>query len=174
MSTNFWLILDEALTDVSGSCMLVGKLVELSGSHGVHLNEGDAPTAPLFLWLIDRQEGLEEQIGNSFADWLWVNSQASQQVVHVANVPELENGGKGERMRRKILSCNWIVPLSLGWTTPGFVPETKVSLLLLNIACQWIIWTVICYMLFLISKKTIQKPIIQHTQYTISTNLLTF
>lgn len=57
-----------ALTDVSGGCVFIGKLVEFSGSHGVHLNEGDAPTAPLFLRVIDREEGLEEQIDNSLGD----------------------------------------------------------------------------------------------------------
>lgn len=44
--------------------MPVNVLVELPGSHGVHLDQSDAPAAPLFLRLIDREERLEEQLDN--------------------------------------------------------------------------------------------------------------
>lgn len=72
--------------------MFVGVLVELPRSHGVHLDEGDAPTAPLPLRLVDREEGLEEQIDNALGNRMGINSQAGQQVVHVAHVPKLESG----------------------------------------------------------------------------------
>lgn len=81
-----------ALTYVSGGCVFVGVLVELPGSHGVHLDEGDAATAPLRVRLVDREEGLEEQIHNAFRNRVGVDGQTGQQVVHVAHVPELENG----------------------------------------------------------------------------------
>lgn len=56
------------LTYVSGCCVFVNVLVELPGSHGVHLDESDAPAAPLLLRLIDREEGLEEQTDDPLAD----------------------------------------------------------------------------------------------------------
>lgn len=85
------------LTYVRGGCVFVGILVELPGTHRVHLNEGDAPTAPLLLRLVDREEGLEEQIDNAVGDGLGVNSEASEQVVHVAHVPKLQRRHKVER-----------------------------------------------------------------------------
>lgn len=81
-----------ALTYVSGGCVFVGMLVELPGSHGVHLDEGDASTAPLPLRLVDGEEGLEEQIDNALGNRMGINSQTGQQVVHVAHVPKLESG----------------------------------------------------------------------------------
>lgn len=81
-----------ALTYISGGCVLVGILVELPGSHGVHLDERDATTAPLPLRLVDGEEGLEEQIDNALGDRMGIDGQSSQQVVHVAHVPELQSG----------------------------------------------------------------------------------
>lgn len=81
-----------ALTNVGGRCVFVGMQVELPGSHGVHLDEGDAPTAPLPLRLVDGEKGLEEQIDNAFGNRMGIDSQTGQQVVHVAHVPELESG----------------------------------------------------------------------------------
>lgn len=72
--------------------MLVGILVELPRSHGVHLDERDATTAPLPLRLVDGEEGLEEQIDNALGDRMGIDGQSSQQVVHVAHVPELQSG----------------------------------------------------------------------------------
>lgn len=77
------------LTYVGGGGVFVGVLVEFPRSHGVHLDEGDAATAPLFLWLVDGQEGLEKQINNALGDGMGIDSQAGQQVVHVAHVPKL-------------------------------------------------------------------------------------
>lgn len=37
----------DVLTNVGGGSVSVGKLVELPGSHGVHLDERDAAAAPL-------------------------------------------------------------------------------------------------------------------------------
>lgn len=54
-----------APTYVSRGCVFVDTLVELPGSHRIHLDEGDAAAAPLPLRLIDREEGLEEQIGDA-------------------------------------------------------------------------------------------------------------
>lgn len=70
--------------------MLVCKLVELPGRHGVHLDEGDAPAAPLFLRFVDGEEGLKEQVHNPFGHRLRIYSQAGHQVVHAAHVPELD------------------------------------------------------------------------------------
>ena len=70
--------------------MQVGILVELAGGAGVHLDQGDAAAAPLHLRLVDREEGLEEQVHDALGDGLGVHSQAGQQVVHVAHGPELE------------------------------------------------------------------------------------
>ncbi len=78
-----------ALTYVSGRCVFVSKLVELPGSHGVHLDEGDAATAPLPLRFVDGEEGLEEQIDDAFGDRMGIDGQAGQQVVHAAHVPKL-------------------------------------------------------------------------------------
>lgn len=72
--------------------MSVGMLVEPPGSHGLHLNEGDAPTAPLPLGLVDGEEGLEEQVNNALGNRMGIDSQTGQQVVHVAHVPKLESG----------------------------------------------------------------------------------
>lgn len=88
--------------------MFVGVLVELPGSHGVHLNEGDAPTAPLPLRLVDGEEGLEEQIDDALGNRMGVDSQTSQQVVHVAHVPKLEGGTQGENAARIFfLTLTW-------------------------------------------------------------------
>ncbi len=70
----------------------MGELVELPGSHGVHLDEGDAAAAPLPLRLIHGEEGLEEQIHDALGNRMGINRQAGQQVVHVAHVPKLESG----------------------------------------------------------------------------------
>lgn len=48
--------------------MFVGELVELPGSHGVHLDEGDAAAAPLPLRLVDGEEGLEEQVHDALGN----------------------------------------------------------------------------------------------------------
>lgn len=72
--------------------MFVGELVELPGSHGVHLEEGDAAAAPLALRVVDGEEGLEEQVDDALGDRMGVDSQAGQQVVHVAHVPKLRSG----------------------------------------------------------------------------------
>lgn len=69
--------------------MQVDVQVELPGSHGVHLDEGDAAAAPLRLRLVDGEEGPEEQVGDALADALGVDGQAGQQVLHRAHVPEL-------------------------------------------------------------------------------------
>lgn len=81
-----------ALTYISGGCVLVSILVELPRSHGVHLDERDATTAPLPLRLVDGEEGLEEQIDNALGDRMGIDGQSSQQVVHVAHVPKLQSG----------------------------------------------------------------------------------
>lgn len=70
----------------------MGELVELPGSHGVHLEEGDAAAAPLALRVVDGEEGLEEQVDDALGDRMGVDSQAGQQVVHVAHVPKLRSG----------------------------------------------------------------------------------
>lgn len=70
----------------------MGMLVELPGSHGVHLDEGDAPTAPLALGIVDGEEGLVEQIDNALGNRMGIDSQTGQQVVHVAHIPKLESG----------------------------------------------------------------------------------
>lgn len=85
-----------ALTYVGGSRVFIGKLVELSGPHGVHLDEGDAATAPLLLRFVDREKGLKEQIDNAFGNGLGINGEAHQQVVHVAHIPKLCSGKEME------------------------------------------------------------------------------
>lgn len=69
--------------------MQVDVQVELPGSHGVHLDEGDAAAAPLRLRLVDGEEGPQEQVGDALADALGVGGQAGQQVLHRAHVPKL-------------------------------------------------------------------------------------
>lgn len=81
-----------ALTYVGWSCVSVGMLIELPGSHVIHLDEGDAAAAPLSLRLVHREEGLEEQVDNALTDWLRIDGQTSQQVVHVAHIPKLGSG----------------------------------------------------------------------------------
>lgn len=81
-----------ALTYVGGGCVYVGVLVELPGSHGVHLDEGDAATTPLLLRLVDREEGFEKEVDDALGDGLGVDSQASQQVIHVTHIPKLDKG----------------------------------------------------------------------------------
>jgi len=81
-----------ALTYVRRGCVSVHVLVELPGSHGVHLDEGDAAGAPLLLRLVDGEEGLEEQIDNALGNRLGIDSQAGKKVVHAAHVPKLERG----------------------------------------------------------------------------------
>lgn len=100
-----------ALTYVSWGCVFVGELIELSGSHRVHLDESDASTTPL-LRLVDREKGLKEQIDNALGDGLGINSQAGQQVVRVAHVPKLESvrhGGKKRSIkvpnRNRVTDC---------------------------------------------------------------------
>lgn len=80
----------EVPTYVSGSGVFVGKLVELPGSHGVHLDEGDAAAAPLFLRFVDGEKGLKEQVHDPFGYGLRVYGQAGHQVVHAAHIPELD------------------------------------------------------------------------------------
>lgn len=72
--------------------MSISKLVEFPGSHGVHLDEGDAAVTPLLLRLVDREERLEQQVDDTLGNRVRVNGKAGQQVVHVAHVPELEIG----------------------------------------------------------------------------------
>lgn len=75
-------------------------LVEFPGGHGVHLNEGDAAVAPLLLGLIDREEGLEQEVDDTLGNRMRVNSQAGQQVVHAAHIPELDIGRRRRLMRK--------------------------------------------------------------------------
>lgn len=91
-------------TYVGGGSVFMGMLVEFPRSYGVHLDEGDAATAPLFLWLVDGQEGLEKQIDDALGYRVRIDSQAGQQVVHVAHVPKL-----GERYThtKKSLNPTW-------------------------------------------------------------------
>lgn len=95
-----------ALTNVGGRCVFVGMQVELPGSHGVHLDKGDAPTAPLPLRLVDGEKGLEEQIDNAFGNRMGIDSQTGQQVVHVAHVPELESGTRETSFSHLALTCH--------------------------------------------------------------------
>lgn len=74
--------------------MQVDVQVELPGSHGVHLDEGDAAAAPLRLRLVDGEEGPQEQVGDALADALGVSGQAGQQVLHRAHVPKLARKGR--------------------------------------------------------------------------------
>lgn len=55
-----------ALTYVSGGCVFVGMLVELPGSHGVHLDEGDASTAPLPLSVANATHRFKSALPPSF------------------------------------------------------------------------------------------------------------
>lgn len=73
----------------------MGIQVELPGSHGVHLDEGDAPTAPLPLRIVDREEGFEEQIDDALGHRMGIDSQAGQQVVHAAHIPKLKSRKQG-------------------------------------------------------------------------------
>lgn len=96
------------LTYVSGTCVYVDVLVELSGGHRVHLDQGDAPPAPLCCGLVGGEEGLEEQVDDALRDTLCVHSEASEQVVRVAHVPKLERrarGRKGEEKHLKVSIC---------------------------------------------------------------------
>lgn len=98
MLNNLMFVFDNrTLTYVSGGRVFVGVQVELPGGHGVHLDEGDAPTAPLPLRLVDREEGLEEQIDDAPGNRRGIDSQAGQQVVHVAHVPKLQRGKTQDR-----------------------------------------------------------------------------
>ena len=96
-----------ARTYVSWGSVPVSVLVELPGSHGIHLDEGDAPAAPLPLRLVDGEEGLKEQIHDTLGDRLGIGGQTGQQVVHAAHVPELEGerqtaSGSYEQERREM------------------------------------------------------------------------
>lgn len=125
--------LHTALTYLSWGCVFVSILIELPGSHWIHLDEGDAPTAPLLLWLVDREKGLKEQIDNTLGDWMGINSQAGQQVVRVAHVPELESGTQEEKIREKTISLLHMeltdilylncVSMWFGWITSRFSPR---------------------------------------------------
>lgn len=86
--------LPRVLTDVGGGGVSVGELVELPGSHGVHLDERDAAAAPLSLRLVDGEERLEEEVDDPFGDGLGVRGQAGEQVVHGAHIPKLERPQK--------------------------------------------------------------------------------
>lgn len=81
------------LTDVGGVQVEVDVQVELPGSHGVHLDEGDAAAGPLRLRLVEGEEGLQEQVGDALADALGVDGQAGQQVLDRAHVPKLAGEG---------------------------------------------------------------------------------
>lgn len=48
--------------------MSISKLVEFPGSHGVHLDEGDAAVTPLLLRLVDREERLEQQVDDTLGN----------------------------------------------------------------------------------------------------------
>lgn len=77
------------LTDVGGRHKLVDVQVEDPGGHGVHLDEGDAAVAPLRIWLVDREEGLREQVGDALGDALGVDGHAGQQMLNGTHVPKL-------------------------------------------------------------------------------------
>lgn len=97
------------LTDVGGVQVEVDVQVEFPGSHGVHLDEGDAAAGPLRLRLIEGEEGLQEQVGDALADALGVDGQAGQQVLDRAHVPKLA-GGRTHSCLGSVpaMVCSWI------------------------------------------------------------------
>lgn len=82
--------------------MFTGKLIELSGRHGIHLAESDAAIAPLLVRFVDGEKGIEEQTDNAFGDRLGINGEARQQVVHVAHIPKLCSGKEMENKKSQL------------------------------------------------------------------------
>lgn len=105
-----------SLTYVGWGCVHGCVLVELPGSHGVHLDEGDAATAPLPLSLVDREEGVEEEVDDALRDGLGVDGQTGQEVIHVAHVPELDMGKDGDEEA----AVSSTTGIGLLWETLGY------------------------------------------------------
>lgn len=115
------------LTDVSGGRVFVGALIEPSCCQSVHLDEGDAATAPLSLRLVDREEGLEEKFSDAFGDWRRIHCQAGKEVVHVANVPELQTEKRSQFQVLPLQLLSTLSVLSLATTLLTFISVADVK-----------------------------------------------